>query len=101
MKQLFEFAGYPVPEQVKLFRITDDLSIAACHVYMEAQIFAPDSRFFIFHAYVYQVIVMVVGMRFAVSVNVSAQNCVRIWVSLALNLPSSVTKNVLVLCCGD
>lgn len=49
MKQLFEFAGYPVPEQVKLFRITDDLSIAACHVYMEAQIFAPDSRFFIFH----------------------------------------------------
>lgn len=49
MKQLFEFAGHPVPENIKLFRITDDTSIPACHVYMEAQIFAPDSSYFIFH----------------------------------------------------
>ena len=49
MQQLLNFAGYPVPGNVKLFRVTDDLSIPACHVYMEAQIFSPDSSFFIFH----------------------------------------------------
>lgn len=39
MKRLFEFAGYSVPDHLKLFQMTDNPDVPGCHIYMEAQIF--------------------------------------------------------------
>lgn len=37
------------PEGLEIWQITHDPSLPACHISMEAQIFSPDSRFFILH----------------------------------------------------
>ncbi len=49
MKQRFEFAGSKVPGHLKLFQLTDDPDVPSCHIYMEAQIFSPDSKRFVLH----------------------------------------------------
>jgi hypothetical protein len=37
------------PEGLEVFQLTTETDVPACHVYMEAQIFAPDSRRFVLH----------------------------------------------------
>ena len=49
MKRLFEFAGYSVPDHLKLFQMTDNPDVPGCHIYMEAQIFSPDSKRMVLH----------------------------------------------------
>ncbi len=49
MKRLGQFAGKKVPDHLTLYQLTDDPVIPACHIYMEAQIFSPDSRRFVLH----------------------------------------------------
>lgn len=49
MKELFHFAGYDVPKNIRLFQLTDMWSENSCHVYMEAQIFTPDSKRLVLH----------------------------------------------------
>lgn len=49
MKHIHEFAGSKVPGNISLFQLTDFKGLPSCHVYMEAQIFCPDSKRFILH----------------------------------------------------
>ena len=49
MKRLFSFAGHQIPEQMKLYQLTEDPDVAGCHIYMEAQIFSPDSKRMVLH----------------------------------------------------
>ena len=37
------------PAGVEVFQLTDDPALPSCHLYMEAQIFTPDSRRFLLH----------------------------------------------------
>ena len=37
------------PEGIEVFQLTDDPALPSCHIYMEAQIFTPDSRYFVLH----------------------------------------------------
>ena len=46
-----------------------------------------------------KIFIMIVGLRFAVLVYISAQDSVRIFVALALNFPASVNENVRMLSC--
>ncbi len=49
MKRLDTFAGSPVPAGLALYQLTDEADVPSCHVYMEAQVFTPDSRRFVLH----------------------------------------------------
>src|SRR5512142_2277948 len=37
------------PKGIEVFQLTDDPALPSCHVYMEAQVFTPDSRYFVLH----------------------------------------------------
>jgi hypothetical protein len=37
------------PESVKIYQLTEDQTIPSCHVYMEAQVFTPDSKRLVLH----------------------------------------------------
>ena len=37
------------PAGIEVFQLTDDPDVPSCHVYMEAQVFSPDSRRFVLH----------------------------------------------------
>lgn len=37
------------PEGIEVYQLTEDPKLPSCHIYMEAQIFTPDSRRFILH----------------------------------------------------
>ena len=47
--RLSSFAGNPVPGDLALYRLTDERDVQSCHVYMEAQVFTPDSQRFVLH----------------------------------------------------
>ncbi len=49
MKRLRHFAGEKVPDPLALYQLTVNPELPACHVYMEAQIFTPDSGRFVLH----------------------------------------------------
>lgn len=49
MKRLHAFAGHPVPEGLELYVLSERLGAPSCHVYMEAQVFTPDSQRLILH----------------------------------------------------
>lgn len=49
MKRIEEFAGRIVPADIELYRLTDEEKTPSCHVYMEAQVFTPDSQRFVLH----------------------------------------------------
>lgn len=49
MKRLYTFAGHEISEPLKLYQLTEDPEVSGCHVYMEAQIFSPDSKRMILH----------------------------------------------------
>ena len=47
--RLSAFAGNRLPDSIALYQLTDEPDVPSCHVYMEAQIFTPDSRRFVLH----------------------------------------------------
>jgi len=49
MKRIDIFAGEKVPEPLRLFQLTDSFEEPSCHIYMEAQIFTPDSKRLVLH----------------------------------------------------
>lgn len=49
MKRINTIAGRSIPDGLELYQLTEQFDTASCHVYMEAQIFTPDSERFILH----------------------------------------------------
>ena len=47
--RLSAFAGNRLPDSIALYQLTDEPDVPSCHVYMEAQVFTPDSRRFVLH----------------------------------------------------
>ena len=37
------------PAEIEVFQLTDEPTLPSCHVYMEAQVFTLDSRYYVLH----------------------------------------------------